>query len=120
MRSALSLVWIASMLACGGEAGGGTDASVYVPRGDGGRPLDPQPLDPNATVVPNIDSAILRMMPVEGARDYRAYAMVDGVRVSVDGDGREQVDGATIYCAGQRQRGGPALSAPEVSRQIEV
>jgi len=100
--------------------GAHTDGGHPVSHTDGGRPADPEPLDPNAAVVPNLDSAILRVDPVAGARDYRAYAMRDGVEVSLDGDGRETVTGATIYCAGLRQHGGPALPTPEVSRQIEV
>src|SRR5690348_2498945 len=101
MRNALLMIWIAT--ACSSPGASTSDGSMPPPRRDGGRPMDPQPLDPNAAVVPNIDSAVLRVEAVEGARDYRAYAMVDGVEVSIDGDGREQVNGATIFCAGQRQ-----------------
>mgnify|MGYP003471415546 CR=1 FL=1 len=85
--------------------------------------LDPSQLpapDPKARVIPNLDSAVIKIEPVDGARDYRASVMSDGVEVLLDGQGRETVNGATSFCAGQRQRAAPALPTPELMTQIEV
>ena len=54
-------------------------------------------------VVPNRSSVRLYLPGVEGARDYRVFAVEDGVSVTVM-DNREHVAGATITCAGERQR----------------
>jgi len=78
------------------------------------------PVDPNAVVIPNLDSAVINIEAVEGAKDYRAFVQKDGVEILTDAANREQVNGATIYCAGLRQRSGPALKTPEVMTQIEV
>ena len=83
-------------------------------------PAQVPPLDPNAVVIPNLDSAVINIDPVAGAKDYRAYVMGDGVQVTTDADGKEVIQGATIYCAGLRQRAAPALPVPEVVPQIEV
>ena len=76
--------------------------------------------DPNAVVIPNLDSAVINIDPVDGAKDYRAFVMGDGVQVLTDANNNEMVTGATIYCAGLRQRAAPALPVPEVMQQIEV
>lgn len=78
------------------------------------------PPDPNAVVLPNLDSAVINVDPVEGAKDYRAFVVHDGVEILVDDDGYEVVNGATIYCAGQRQVAAKAPPVPEVMTQIEV
>src|SRR5205085_157179 len=78
------------------------------------------PVDPSAVVISNIDSAIINIDPVDGAKDYRAFVQTDGVEILTDADNHEVVNGATIYCAGLRQRAAPALPTPEVMRQIEV
>jgi hypothetical protein len=86
-------------------------------------PLDPTQIptpDPNAVVLPNLDSAIIKVEPVAGAKDYRAFVIEDNVQVQTDAQGRETVQGADIFCAGQRQRGAPALAKPVVMDQIEV
>lgn len=112
-----------SLIACGKidysvDDGGAprqrTDADVRVP------PIEPEPPDPDAVVIPNLDSAVIRIEPVEGARDYRAYVMHEGVEVTVDGEGREHVTGATIFCAGLRQFRGPAAPETEAVERIEV
>ena len=50
-------------------------------------------------VVPARSSVRLYLPAIEGAGDYRVYAEDDSVTVR-EVDGRVQVDGATIYCAG--------------------
>lgn len=71
-------------------------------------------------MIPNLDSAVINIEPVDGAKDYRAFVMADGVQILTDADGHEKLVGATIYCAGLRQRAAPALQQPEVIQQIEV
>jgi len=53
--------------------------------------------------VPNRSSVRLYLPGVEGAKDYRVFAVEDGVKVSVDAK-REHVQGGTLTCAGLRQR----------------
>jgi hypothetical protein len=53
--------------------------------------------------VPNRSSVRLYLPGVAGAKDYRVFALEDGVVVSKNGSG-ERVEGATIHCAGWRQR----------------
>lgn len=144
--------WAAVLAACGStnhvigtevqEAGSaGTDGAASSSGGGSGdsashaagasaepsTPLDPAQVpapDPNAVVIPNLDSAVINLDSladqVDGAKDYRAFVVEDGVEVLTDADGHEVVNGATIFCAGQRQRAAPKLAVPEVSRQIEV
>lgn len=112
----------------GASNGGARDAgapSGGAPMRDAGpsTPLDPAqipPPDPNAVTVPNLDSAVINVEAVDGAKDYRAFIVRDGVEVLVDAEGRESVKGATIFCAGQKQRAAPKLPVAEVMRQIEV
>jgi hypothetical protein len=54
--------------------------------------------------VPNRSSVRLYLPGVAGARDYRVFAVEDGVSVRVDDQKREHVEGGTIQCAGLRQR----------------
>jgi len=80
--------------------GGGTPA----PAGTTDLPLSKaDPLPGDVKVVPNRGSVVLILPKVTGARDFRVFAVEDGVKVSVT-DSREHVDGATIHCAGLRQR----------------
>ncbi len=51
----------------------------------------------------NRSSVMLYLPAVDGARDYRVFAIVDGVKVDVTASGGEDVAGATITCAGLRQ-----------------
>lgn len=112
------------------EAGDGSGRDGAAPGQDGDgevlgplNPLDPTqlpPPDPNAQVVPNLDSAIINIDPVEGAKDYRAFVIEDGVEVLTDSEDREVVNGATIFCAGQRQRAAPRPPQAEVLNKIEV
>jgi hypothetical protein len=83
-------------------------------------PAQIPPPDPNAVVIPNLDSAVINVEAVAGARDYRAFVKTDDVQVLTDAEGHEKVTGATIYCAGLRQRAAPAIPEPEVMKQIEV
>jgi hypothetical protein len=52
--------------------------------------------------VPNRSSVQLFMPAIAGAKDYRVFAVRDGVSVQVAST--EHVAGATIFCAGLRQR----------------
>ena len=61
------------------------------------------------TVVPNRDSAVLAVMPVLGAKDYRAFRVPAGTAIKASGAG-EDVSGTTIYCAGLKQRAAPQVS----------
>jgi hypothetical protein len=80
---------------------GGTPA----PAGTTDLPLSKADALPGAVnVAPNRSSVILYLPKVTGARDFRVFAVENGVKVSVGGDNREHVDGATIHCAGLRQR----------------
>jgi len=102
-----TIAWLAvGMLGC---SGGGARMPAQVP-----------PVDPSAVVIPNLDSAVIKIDPVAGAKDYRAYVVSDGVTVTTDAEQREIITGATIFCAGQRQRAAPALPVAEVIQQIEV
>ncbi len=53
--------------------------------------------------IANRSSVMLYLPFVKTARDYRVFALVDGVKIALDGD-KEDVRGATITCAGLRQR----------------
>jgi hypothetical protein len=70
-------------------------------------------------VVPNLDSAVLRVPPVSGARDYRAYALPSGPSASEDAQGRVQVNGTVVFCGGLRQRSLP-ITSEEAVPLIEV
>ncbi|MEO6603101.1 MAG: hypothetical protein ABIQ16_24665, partial [Polyangiaceae bacterium] len=83
-------------------------------------PVQITPPDPNAIVISNLDSAVINVEAVAGAKDYRAFVKTDAVQVLTDAQDHEKVTGATIYCAGLRQRAAPALAEPEVMKQIEV
>jgi hypothetical protein len=103
--------------AAGGPAAAGSGAGgpfSEVP------PAQIPPPDSSAVVIPNLDSAIINIEPVAGAKDYRAFVMGDGVQLLADATDHEKVVGATIYCAGQRQLAAPAVANPEVMKQIEV
>jgi hypothetical protein len=67
-------------------------------------PLSSAPAMPSPVkVVPNRSSVILYLPKVDGARDFRAFVVENGVKVAVT-DNREHVDGGTLHCAGLRQR----------------
>jgi hypothetical protein len=81
--------------------GGGTPA----PAGTTDLPLSKADALPSVVkVVPNRGSVVLILPKVTGARDFRVFAVENGVKVTVGGDNREHIDGATITCAGLRQR----------------
>src|SRR4051794_1096956 len=101
-RARSSIVVLAALIiaGCGDRAPGSAHSSAAGAAGAGGAagsagsaggaagsiskpPQDP-PLDPSAVVIPNLDSAVINVDPVDGAKDYRAFAMSDGVRVTTD------------------------------------
>lgn len=65
------------------------------------------------------DSAVLYLPQVEGARDYRAFALVDGV-TPASGTGHIGVKGADVFCAGFRQFNLPAEASAQLLRQLQV
>ena len=48
-------------------------------------------------------SSVMLYLPDVGAKDYRVFALTDGVRTNIVGD-TEEVLGAVVTCAGLRQR----------------
>jgi hypothetical protein len=98
------------------------DPSPTSPADDTGKPLGwaPAPLMDGVSATMGRDSAIVVVPVVAGARDYRVMTVPAGVDVTVDGAGKERVAGSTIYCAGLKQRSGPAGAAAEVLRRIQV
>jgi len=98
----------------GDSAGGPSGPFTDLP------PSQIPPPDPNAVVIANLDSAVINVEAVDGARDYRAFVKTDAVQLLTDDDGHEKVVGGTIYCAGLRQRAAPKLPQAEVMKQIEV
>jgi len=56
------------------------------------------------TVAANRDSAKVFLPFVKGARDYRVMILPSGASVNGLADGTEQVQGATMWCAGETQR----------------
>jgi hypothetical protein len=77
------------------------------------------PLLDGVSVVQGRDSATIVVPAVAGVRDYRAFAIPEGVSIEADAAGHETVVGTTIFCAGFRQHNAPA-AAPELLRQVEV
>lgn len=72
------------------------------------------------TVTSNLDSAVLEIPRIPGARDYRAFVFSNGAVSHVDSAGGQQIDGAVIYCAGLRQHSAPASPDAEPMQKIEV
>jgi hypothetical protein len=54
--------------------------------------------------IPNRSSVRLYLPGIDGARDYRVFAVDPGVSVTTGADKREHLVGATIFCAGLKQR----------------
>jgi hypothetical protein len=99
----------------GGNGTGGAPASTpTIPVPAGGIPADPGTTDLMLTpapamlgtvnYVPNRSSVRLYLPGVAGAHDYRVFAVDGSVAVSTMTDSREHVNGATLHCAGLRQR----------------
>ncbi|MBF5042604.1 hypothetical protein FGE12_09345 [Aggregicoccus sp. 17bor-14] len=97
------------------------DSPTAPPGADGAAlPWTSAPLMEGVQVLANYDSALLVLPLVDGARDYRAFALVNGVKVSVPVAGQEQVDGALVHCAGYRQHNAKAQATLELLRQLDV
>ncbi len=95
----------------GGSSAPSTTPTIPVPTG--GKPADAAkttlkladaPDLGTVNYIPNRSSVRLYLPGISGARDYRVFAVKDGVAVTVGDAKREHVDGADIYCAGLRQR----------------
>jgi hypothetical protein len=96
-----------------GTGGTGPTVVTMIPVPDGGKPAPAATTDlPLASApalgevhyVANRSSVRLYLPGVAGARDYRVFAVEDGVKVNVGEMNREHVAGADLYCAGLRQR----------------
>lgn len=96
----------------GGPSGPNPTTTPTIPVPGNGKPAETATTDLELTdapslgevnVVANRSSVRLYLPGVDGAKDYRVFAVEDGVVVS-SSDEREHVDGATIHCAGWRQR----------------
>jgi hypothetical protein len=98
------------------------DANPTAPAGPGGAtlPWTSAPLLDGVQVMSNFDSALLLLPVVEGARDYRAFALVDGVALEVQAGGLQKVNGAVVHCAGYRQHNLKAQPTLELLRQLEI
>lgn len=77
------------------------------------------PLLEGVMVAAGRDSAEIVLPVVPGARDYRVFAIPEGVSIEADSEGHEEVIGTTVYCAGFRQHNAPAAPL-ELLRRVEV
>lgn len=100
---------------------GVVDDSPTSPPDDAGGALSwPEaPLLPGVSVAAGRDGARIVLPVVEGAQDYRVFAIPEGVSIVTDAGGHEQVLGTTVFCAGFRQHNAPA-GPMELLRQVEV
>lgn len=80
------------------------DGGIEAPKATTDLPLASAPELGTVKYVPNRSSVVLYLPGVEGARDYRVFAVEDGVKVVLKDTGAEHIDGATLNCAGLRQR----------------
>ena len=72
-------------------------------------------------VVPNRDSAVLIVPDTAGAKDYRVFSFGPEVKIVINPDGTETVNGATIFCAGREQHAAPVSQKPnKVMLKIEA
>lgn len=100
---------------------GKVDDSPTAPLDDAGGKLawPDAPLLDGVNVAANRDSAQIVLPVVAGAKDYRVFAIPEGVSIETDADGHETVNGTTIDCAGFRQHNAPPQAA-ELLRRVEV
>ena len=98
----------------GGGSGSGPSpiTTPSIPAPDGGKVAEPAktslklsdaPALGEVRYIPNRSSVRLYLPGVDGARDYRVFAVEDGVAVTLV-DGAEHVAGGTLHCAGLVQR----------------
>lgn len=80
-------------------------------------PWSAAPLMQGVQAATGRDSALLVLPVVDGARDYRAFALVDGVEPTTTGVG---VRGGTLFCAGFRQHNAAARPELELLRTLQV
>lgn len=57
------------------------------------------------------DSVLVDFTPVDGAKDYRVYALPNDADITTEDNGRVRVAGATYRCAGARPAPEPAVDA---------
>lgn len=77
------------------------------------------PLMDGVQVASNLSSAKILVPVVEGAQDYRVFKIEPGMSLDTT-DGRERVEGGTLYCAGYRQRNNAWTGQRELLTVIEV
>jgi hypothetical protein len=80
------------------------DGGIEAPAATTDLELAPAPELGTIKYIPNRSSVVLYLPGVEGAHDYRVFAVEDGVKVLLKDGGAEHVEGATLNCAGLRQR----------------
>src|SRR5579859_5378829 len=80
------------------------DGGIAAPSATTTLPLSSAPSLGTISYLPNRSSARLYLPAVAGTRDYRVFAVDNGISVKVDSSNREHLDGATITCAGLVQR----------------
>jgi hypothetical protein len=80
------------------------DGGIPAPQGQTTLSLPTAPALGTVEYLANRSSVRLYVPGVSGARDYRVFAVESGVSVSADSGNHEHVSGATIVCAGLRQR----------------
>lgn len=116
LREALAVLVVLA-LACSSSRGRVTITSTGV----GDMPFtDGVPALTGVTLAPNLDSVVVALPAVPGARDFRVFLTPIGTKVTTDLDnGTEQVDGTIVFCAGLRQHNAPA-APPEAVQQVEV
>jgi hypothetical protein len=105
------------------DATGDPDGSSDADTGSGPPPddLPPAPELGTVEVIPNRDSVIVVVPDYPGVQDYRVFVVDEGVEVDTTDDGREQVTGATIFCAGREQHARPLSEhSNPLLRTIEV
>lgn len=112
----------------GGADGGGNDggdpfdggSTVADAGADGGLAFaDSAPPMGSISFVANYDSVQLLLPDVAGAVEYRAFAVPAGTQAVLGGDGRERINGTTVFCAGIEQHNAPA-AAKKVLKRLEV
>jgi hypothetical protein len=129
LRSSHAAVSILFLVACGSGSGSGATSIAKTPtKGDGPTGLPQIPGAPDTSVetampmlprLPNVnasavgDSVSITVEPVEGARDYRVYALPADEDIVAGADGNLTIKNAIYRCAGDRQTHGVVRDSAE-------
>ena len=82
--------------------------------------LPPVPRLPNVTAQTTGDSVTISVVPVQGAKDYRVYALPDDGDISSTADGYLTVRNAIYRCAGDRETPTVAQDAQSLGQSEAV